>query len=190
MDGNTRESKIDSTECLLTPILVAFSRIQARAEEMALEERSPTAQLMPKLRRHGSPRGGNWKDRWAPVKVALEDLDRALKNSGIPQSSLRCGFCDGPIVEGGLHTFHAMCYEQRFEPTVDWTRVKRQVTMGLPPGHPARELTLHLPDALSKVELPGVAVSLLHLLQDRGNGWGPASSASYCVVGRVFCFGG
>jgi hypothetical protein len=170
MDGNTREPEIDSTECLLTPILLAFSKIQARAEEMAREARSPTPRLMSNVPRAGSPRGKSWKDRWAPVKVALEDLDRALKNSGIPRSPLRCGLCDGAIEEGVLHTFHGKCYEQRFEPTLDWTRVKRQAAMGLPPGHPARELALLLPDALSKVELPGVAVSLLHLLQDRGNG--------------------
>jgi hypothetical protein len=167
IDKINGQTHLDSTECLLTPILDAFNRIQERAQEIVLNQRSPSSPPKPSAKRMKPLTHKDWKERWAPVQAALENLDRAFEASDIPRSPLRCGLCNEAIQEGVLHTFHGKCYEERFEANVDLTKVKLEVSKGFRPGDPARELALRLPDQVTKLELPGLAMALLYLLQDR-----------------------
>jgi len=41
IDEMSGQTHLDSTECLLTPILDAFNKIRERAQEIALQQQSP-----------------------------------------------------------------------------------------------------------------------------------------------------
>lgn len=157
--------RIDSSQCIMNPVLEAWRKIERRAEELA-REGSATPTVSPKTeKRKRTTSGKTWEERWAPVKQALAEVDRAMEEQQIPRGLLTCGFCSKLIESGILHTFHGDCYDQRFEPSVDIRQLKDEVRRILRPGHPARELTLALPDKISKVEMPGCFLAILHLLQ-------------------------
>jgi hypothetical protein len=165
LKGASGQTELDSSDCLLTPILDSFRAIQSRAEEVALENQVSTPTRKPYAKGNKPLSHKSCNERWAPVQVALENLDRALDESDIPRSDLHCNICSKPILEGSLRTFHGACYEDRFEASSDMRPLKQEVQKALQPGDPARELALSLPDTVPRVEVYGLAIAYLHLLR-------------------------
>lgn len=162
--GPSDRVKLDSRECLLTPILSAFRGIQTAAES-AQNGNDPTSHARgttENARRVGT---GTLKQRWANAQVAMEYLDRVLEEEKIPRSDLHCSLCSNSIVEGGMRTFHDACFERRFESVADLRPLKKRVQVALEPGNPAREFALSLPDDVPRVQFYGVAIAFIHLLR-------------------------
>jgi hypothetical protein len=159
--------KIDASECLLPPLVEAFARIQNRAEELRSVARVGPEQPAPKRGTAASMRAKSWTERWDRVQLALEAVDRALEEEGIPRSPMTCGLCSGAITAGEIHTFHGECYAEQLTAKTDIRSLKRALSTSMIPGHPARELALALPDAVPRQEMPGLAVALMELIRLR-----------------------
>ncbi len=157
--------EIDASGCLLIPILDALSKIQARASELSRIEHPTSRARRSSAKPSREPRTGTWSERWAPAEAALENLDRIMELEKIPRSSLHCDLCSKEIDEGYLRAFHDSCYHTRFEGSANLRPLKDVVQRDLQQGHAVRELVLGLPDALPKIDTPGLVVAILHLLR-------------------------
>ncbi len=116
-------SRLDSSACLLEPILDVFGKIQERAREIADSEPSRrTEQKVPRNLRSGT--GEDLPSRWKRAQAAFAHAYEVLEEEKIPTAPLTCGFCRKPITEGSLWTFHGACYDERFVKSADLRPLK------------------------------------------------------------------
>jgi hypothetical protein len=167
LNSTKNGTEIDSTLCLLNPVLEAWSKIEEQAEEIVRERRRTGPSRTQGVAKSSAGRPESWAKRWAPVQEALNHLDRVLEEQKIPRSSFQCSFCKKSIEQGEILTFHGSCYNEQFEPRVDLHPIKEFAARELRPGHPARELAQILPDKIARVESTELLVAIVNLVRSR-----------------------
>lgn len=162
---NAQGPHIDSASCKLGPILRAFKAIEEMAVQIAEQEPKESPKKGSTKRVSKARAGESWGERWTPVREAMANLDRVLKEQHIPRGELSCASCNKPIVSGTLLTFHGNCYLDRFEAKMDLRNLKTEARRSFGLTSPARRILMALPDEISKAEAPGVFSVVLELLR-------------------------
>lgn len=164
--GKTRRNdSFDHAICLVRPLLERLTELATELEggqrPVALRPTAPSKGSKPRIGECTRPIDtGNWPR----VEAALRNLDRVMEEEQVPRAPLSCDQCHKAIHEGWLYTFHAECFDERFEGEVDLNRLKSTVQRGFEPGHPVREFVLGLPDSMPSDQFREIALGLISLL--------------------------
>ncbi|MCI4347105.1 MAG: hypothetical protein L3J97_00610 [Thermoplasmata archaeon] len=144
---------IDSSGCRLKPKVRSFRAILRLANDPSFGEIQSALPVEPTMRSRRPRRRVSAKSL-ERLWEANRQVERVLKEEGIPHSPPSCAAYGNPLGLGTIYMFEGDCYDRRLNETVEIHNVKELVRREYVVGHPVREVVLSLNDTIPAAEVP------------------------------------